>query len=446
MNRKIRIPYGSRSSTQDFLLRRSNVQAPEKEKGQSAVGLKELSARFPRMRMGKAFVDDALGHLDAFLRFGILLIRMDDFTQTEKNRGREYAIRVLLDTASAIDAVCCPAKGMWGLIERDMFGCFFPDENASVCTACAENIRKSLGKIRQQSLSAGIAEYPLAHFSRMESLHNARKALEQAELSGAGGTALFDAITLNMNADRLYQQGNVKGAIAEFKSALMLSPSEGNLHNSLGVCYSVLGAYPSALEEFRTAAQLLPDEPMPVYNTGLVHLLKGEKDLAMENFLKAHAIGPNVFEILFQLGKLFLDRGEAEKSKLFFQKSLEIRPASGSAWRYMGKCCAVLGQTDKAIAAYRQAIRLKPDDAISLSALGWLYDLRGENPDIALSFCRHSVQIAPGNGLFRQRLGRVYLRLGLPDEALTEFETADRLGCESEEYIRRIHSMRNRGQ
>ena len=444
MRRKTQISYGRRSSTQDFLLCRNEVQTPEKEKGRPAIGLKELSARFPRMRMGKAFVDDALVHLDAFLRFGILLIRVDNFTQAEKKQGRECAIRVLLDTASAIDAVCRPAKGMWGLIERDMFGCFFPDENASVCTACAENIRKNLGKIRQQSLSAGISEYPLAHFSRMESLHNAHRALEQAELSGPDTTALFDAITLNMNADRLYQQGNVKGAIEEFKSALLLNPSEGNLHNSLGVCYSVLGAYPSALEEFRTAARMLPDEPMPVYNIGLVHLLKGEKDLAVENFLKAHALDPDVFETLFQLGKLCLERGYAEKSKSFFQKSLEIRAASVAAWRYLGKCCAVLDQTDEAIAAYRQAIRLKPDDAISLSALGCLYDLRGENPDIALSFCRHSVEIAPENGLFRQRLGRVYLHSGLLDEALTEFQTADRLGCASGEYIQRIHSVQKR--
>ncbi|MGE0084326.1 MAG: tetratricopeptide repeat protein [Desulfococcaceae bacterium] len=441
MRRKTHVPYGSRISTRDFLLHRSNALPPEKDKGRPAIGLKELSARFPRMRMGKDFIDDAIMHLDAFLGFGILLIRVDDFSGVEKISGREYAIRVLLDTADSIDAVCSPAKGMWGLIERDMFGCFFPDGNASVCIACAEKIRRYPGKIRQESLTAGIAEYPFARFSRMESIQNARKALEQAMFSGPDSTALFDAVTLNMSADRLYQQGNVKGAIEEFKTAMLLNPSDGNIHNSLGVCYSVLGAYPSALEEFRTAARLLPDEPMPVYNIGLVHRLSGEKNLAMENFLRALALAPDVFETLFQLGKLCLDRGDAEKSKSFFQKALEIRPESGAAWRYLGKCCAVLDQTDEAVAAYRQAIRLKPDDAISLSALGWLYDLRGENPDIALSFCRHSVEIAPENGLFRQRLGQIYARRNLLDEALAEFETANLMGCESGEYIRKIHSM-----
>ncbi len=443
MTQKTQSPYGSRTSTRDFLFRRSNVRALEKEKGQPAIGLKELSARFPRMRMGKDFIDHAIVHLDAFLLFGIMLIRMDDFSTAEKNSGREYAVQLLLDTASAIDSVCTPCEGIWGLIERDMFGCFFPDQNESVCTACADNIRKNLGKMRKESLSAGIAVYPLSRFSRMEVIQNARKALDQAELSGNGCTAVFDAITLTLNADRLYQQGNVKGAIEEFKTALLLNPSEGNIHNSLGVCYSVLGAYSSALEEFRTAVRILPDDPMPLYNTGLVHMLKGEKDLAMKNFLQALALAPDVFEILFQLGKLCLDKGDAEKGKSFFQKALEIRPDSCTCWRYLGKCCTVLDQTDEAIAAYRQAIRLKPDDAISLSALGWIYEMREENPDIALAFCRHSVEIAPENGLFHQRLGRIYASRSLVDEALAEFEIANRLGCESEEYIRKIHSMQN---
>jgi len=437
MMSKTRLSYGTR----DFLFRRTEVRTLKKEKGQAAIGLKELAARFPRMRMGKDFIDHALVHLDAFLRFGILLIRMDDFSTAEKNRGREYAVQVLMDTAQSLDAVCKPAEAIWGLIERDMFGCFFPDFNESLCTGCADDIRKHLGKISRQTLSMGIAVYPFSRFSRMEAIQNARKALEQAELSGFGTTAVFDAVTLTLNADRRYQQGNVKAAIEEFKDALLLSPSDGNIHNSLGVCYSVLGACSSALEEFRTAARLLPHDPMPIYNTGLVHMLKGEKDLAEESFRKALALAPDLFEALFQMGKRCLDEGEAEKAKSFFHKALGIRAASCACWRYLGKCCTVLDQMEDAIAAYRQAIRLKPDDAISLSALGWLYERGEQNPDIALSFCRHSVEIAPENGLFHQRLGRIYERRGLLKEALAEFEAANRLGCESEEYIRKIHSM-----
>ena len=80
-------------------------------------------------------------------------------------------------------------------------------------------------------------------------------------------------------------------------------------------------------------------------------------------------------------------------------------------------------------------MKINPEDAASLSILGWLYVKRGESLDVASVLCEQSVQIDPDNGLFRHRLGRVYLEQGRMDTALAEFELAAALGHDSRRKI-----------
>ena len=65
-------------------------------------------------------------------------------------------------------------------------------------------------------------------------------------------------------------------------------------------------------------------------------------------------------------------------------------------------------------------------------------DDSGENPEIALIFCQESVTLAPDNGLFRYRLGRLYYKLDRFTEALQEFKKAKFLGYDAPEYIQKI--------
>jgi tetratricopeptide (TPR) repeat protein len=52
------------------------------------------------------------------------------------------------------------------------------------------------------------------------------------------------------------------------------------------------------------------------------------------------------------------------------------------------------------------------------------------------------VRLAPDNPLFRQRLGRLYVKLNRLDAALSEFEQAERLGLDSAEDIRVARARR----
>lgn len=443
-----------RSATRQFLVYKTepvtakpHINRPPKK---PPVGLKELSDRFPNLRKGKPFIDFAMSRLEASLCFSAMLIRIDDFATKEAVSGKAYAAKLLIDVAAAIEAACRAGNGIWGLIERDLFGCFFQESHQpSGYERRPEAIRSAFTAPRNETLTIGIALYPIARFSRLHTLKNARKALDHASFYGPGGTAVFDAMSLSISGDKLYQQGDVRKAIEEFNNALLLDPSNANIHNSLGVCYGVLGALQSALEAFETGTRLNPSELMPVYNAGLVSMMMGKNEKALEYLIRAGEIdtisGGGVYEVAFQTGKLYLEMNRPEKARSFFERAVRLKPdAGGVVYRMLGESYAALNMVDEAAIAYKKAIRRNPDDSESISALGCLFDLQGENPEIAIMFCRYSTEMEPENGLFHQRLGKLYLKQGRFEEAVREFETATRLGLDSIRYIEEIHIRQNK--
>jgi len=195
------------------------------------------------------------------------------------------------------------------------------------------------------------------------------------------------------------------------------------------------------LEEFEEAIRLDPDEVMSIYNAGLVNMLTDKKDKALEYFLDADSKKECIFEVAIQTGKLYLEMRKPEKAKIFFDKAVRARPESGLACRFLGECCAAMNMTDDAVSAYKKAIRQNPNDADSLSALGYLYDLQGENPEITTIFCQQSVDIAPENGLFRYRLGSLYLKRDQLKDALEQLQKADALGHDCKDLIKKIKKL-----
>jgi len=94
--------------------------------------------------------------------------------------------------------------------------------------------------------------------------------------------------------------------------------------------------------------------------------------------------------------------------------------------------------TAKAVESYRKAIKLNPNDAGALSALGHLFGEIGENIEIAIMFCRQSIEISPDNALYHHRLGTLYSKQNMLEAALNEFQKALKLGQDATPDIEKI--------
>jgi tetratricopeptide (TPR) repeat protein len=432
--------FQNRSSSKEFLLSKAELGPLGKFHGKDKEGAGKgiLGRLFPGMLSGDDFSEYALKLFGSYHAFGAIAVRIDNMNCADNEQDIERTDRIVGGIVKIIDDICSSENGFWGQLDRFEFGCYIPDKNSAQCLDIAVKIKIDLEKTGKETVTSGVAAYPAFHYKKNEIIENARKALEHADFFGPGSIVAFDAVSLNISGDKLYQNGDINGAVKEFKTALLFDPTDVNVHNSLGVCYAVLGDFTKAIKEFKEAVSLSPSEVMPLYNAGLSYQLMGKKEKALKHFLKAGSLGENLFEIEFQTGKVLLELGRPEEGKIYIERALKLRPESSAALFYLGEIFAATGMTDEAEATYEKAIKINPNDAASLSSLGSIYEQKNKNRDVSLTYCRQSVEISPENGLFRQRLGRVYHKHGLLDDAVREFEKAEELGCESGPYINRV--------
>jgi tetratricopeptide (TPR) repeat protein len=396
---------------------------------------------FPNILVGEDFIAHAMADFDSIPQFQAMVIRVDDSDPKDLSISNDDDNKFLVDMVKTIDQTCKNESGIWGQLDHDTFGCFFPGNNPTSSLELADQIKVRLTERHNQTVSIGIASFPTLNFHKSQVMDNARKAIDHAAFFGPDSMVLFDAVSLNISGDNLYQKGDIHGAVREFKSALLLDPCNVNVHNSLGVCYAVLGDYVHALDEFEETIRIDPEEPMALYNAGLANLLMNNREKALEYFLDADTKEEDIFEVAFQIGKLYLEMEKAEQGKKYLEKAIRLNPDSGIALRFLSECCVALNLTDEAISALKKAVRKNPNDAESLSALGYLFDLNGENPEITEIFCQQSIDIEPEKGLFRYRLGNLYLKKNQLEDALKQFRKADDLGYDAKEPIEKVRKL-----
>lgn len=435
--------FSSCSSTRHFLLSKTDPfghdAGPRK---QPFAGSDALLKIFPDMLSGPALTEHALSVIGDAPAFGVMAIRPDQDHHGKVAATDEVDPIRIIDTGKAVARTSRQYDSIWGQLSHDTWGCFLPDANEADCTEWYRTFKADLSGQELPGVTVGIAVYPCHEFTRPQIVDNAWKALHHATFFGPDSSAVFDAVSLNISGDRYYQQGDIHGAVTEFKAALALDPSNVNVHNSLGVCYGVLGELEHALKEFETSLALDPEEFMAIYNIGLIHQLMGNQKPALDFFLKAGDLAHDVYEINLHTGHLLLKNESAEKAMPFLEKSVQLKPDSGLAFRYLADCLGKLGKTKEAMGAYKKAVKLHPYDADSISALGWLFAESGENLEIATMFCRQATELAPDRGLFFYRLGRLYLKNSRMEKALTALKNADRLGHDSKDLIETIREQR----
>lgn len=434
--------YHHRSSTSDFLFNQADAFLPDQ--GIDETGLKaleQLTAVFPKILTGQAFIESVTPRMASSDAFTVMIIRMDAAASECEPAPARADLEELVHVARAVDAVCQTRTDIWGRLNYNTFAAFFPEKDSADRLEPAGQIRNHLSEFSHQTVSIGIASYPTVNFSKDHVLENAGKALDHAAFFGPDATVIFDSVSLNISGDKFYQNGNIHAAIEEYNTALLMDPSNINVRNSLGVCYGVLNQPDQALKEFEEAIRINPQEVMPIYNAGLIHMLNNDKDQALKYYFEAEKRMADIFEIKFQIGRLYLETGHPEKAADYLFKAVELKPESAPAYRYLGESYMAMGLTEEALSAFKKAIRINPNDSDSLSAIGYLFDVKGENLDIAVMFCRNSIELSPANGLFRYRLGRLYLKQKSFRDALAEFEAAGKLGYDASDDIRKLQEQ-----
>ena len=412
-----------------FLLAKSDSEPSPDAVSLENVSFAAIQSEFPDILGEADFFEKSMAHITEASHFGVLMLQIDELA--DRLNPNELFIALMRQA----DRICRGSGGFWGLMDNFQVGLVLPETDAAACQKAVERIKTEFARQTGQTLTAGLAVYPTISYDKSRILENAKKAVVHAEFFGPDSCVAFDAVSLNISGDQYYQKDDITGAMQEYNLALLLDPQNGNVHNSLGVCYGVKGDLDEALSSFQTAMRLEPKEIMPIYNAGYVHLLKKEYALALEHFHQAEKIDPEVYELAFQTGRAYLDTNAPQTAVKYLETATRLNPKSCSAFRLLGDCYHLLDRLSDAVNAYKSALKINSEDACVLSALGFIYEIQGQNADIALMFCRRGSQLEPDNGLFRHRLARIYFNRQQLADALEEFQKAQDLGYESTHYI-----------
>ncbi len=265
--------------------------------------------------------------------------------------------------------------------------------------------------------NVGIAIYSQNERSKSDMLLSCRKALCHAAFFEPGSVVICDAVSFNISGDIYYGDGDLVRAVTEYKKGLQLSPEDGNLLNSLGVCYAQMNRHKDAVRCFEEATKSKDDRFMALYNLGFELQQQTDKLAAIKTFSSALACPTEKSQkvarkdISFQLSVLCC-QGKLYKKGLALLQPWYDNEANGKALRYLGELHSGVGDYKKAMKYLQLAIRYDEYDAEVLSLLGEIYLQQNEGDDIALRLCEKAVELNPDSLHLKIRLARAQMHCG----------------------------------
>ena len=357
---------------------------------------------------------EALGTASA-APLALILARLDGFEKNAALLGREEAGRlaglVFEKILSAWPEAGLRARWKADILALAWTGLGDTGPTQADLVRAAHDLAAELRASEPVSFGLLISSAPSRRSGR-DLIDDARKALDEAAFSGSGQVSVFGPLALNISGDRLFEGGDLSGALREYERGLAIAPDHLNLLNSLGVCQGRLGRAREALATFQKIAELDSENMMAHYNLGYTHLLAGRLPEAEAALSRAAELAPENFETLFHLGRTALELGHLDKALPALKKAGEVGENRPGVFRLLGEAQLLAHDHQGALAAFKKAVKTAPDDAYSLSALGTLFaDLSGDLP-VAQSLFQRSVELEPTNSLYRQRLGRLLFSLG----------------------------------
>lgn len=172
------------------------------------------------------------------------------------------------------------------------------------------------------------------------------------------------AVTEFDKGNQLLEEGKLEDAIATYRHAIELNPTNSWFHQQLGEALAKLGRLDEAVTAFRYAIELKPDFSWSYHH----------------------------------LGDALAQQHKWEEAANAFGKGIELNPEHFGTYVGLGKSLAKLGQVDRAIAAYRRASDLNPDTDWIHDALANVLRQRTQS-DLAeaITSYRHMIELNPDN-------------------------------------------------
>jgi len=209
---------------------------------------------------------------------------------------------------------------------------------------------------------------------------------------------------------------------------------EADARMRMGVTYLDQRNLPMAMRELAKASELDPENPEVDMALGLVYQARGDMSKAEEHLRRAIDKKPDYADARNNLGIVLAQRKAWDEAIREFEAAVANVMYTTPELEYfnLGEVYRAKGDLAAAEKAYRQALQANDRYAAAYAALSGVLVGQGKWSDAAsvLSRCvKNLPDYAPG----WMELGRVYLRLSRPTDALKAFDTVLAVSSDPEE-------------
>lgn len=338
-------------------------------------------------------------------RFGLVLVRFESVSPDRGGRpcrGEHDVEHGMAEAASCLRRLL--AERFADEARDDLFAgryslngvlIFHPDLDVETAAGLYPDISAELARQTGVSAAMGIVCLPWLSYRASDALECCRKALDYALLLPEPHVGVFDSLAINISADRRYSQGDVFGAMEEYRLALLADENNTLAWNSLGVCLAGLGRHAEARHAFEEAVTRGPEDPAARYNLGTACATLGDAAAAADQFDACLRLDPSHLYARIRLGELAEARDDMTSARRHYEAAGELDPSSPQPHRCLARLEFRAGRPDKARERLHQALLRHPHDPFSLHMLARLYLDGGEDAELAETLARQSVALRP---------------------------------------------------
>jgi type IV pilus assembly protein PilF len=209
---------------------------------------------------------------------------------------------------------------------------------------------------------------------------------------------------------------------------------EADARMRMGITYLEQRNLPSAMRELAKASELDPDNPEVDMVLGLAYKERGDMSKAEENLRKAIDKKPDYADARNNLGIVLAERKAWDPAIREFEAAAAnvMYTTPERAYFNLGAAYRAKGDSSNAERAYLRALRANDRYAPAYIALAGVFGGQGKWTDAA-SVLTRCVDLLPDYAPGWMELGRAWLRLSRPADALKAFDKVLAVSSDPEE-------------
>lgn len=221
----------------------------------------------------------------------------------------------------------------------------------------------------------------------------------------------------------LEELNRFEDAADAFENAADLDPEDRDVQVAYGAALIRLGRYAQAITIFDQLARLYPDFEPAYCHRVQIYAEIGQHEQAEEMFYIAQQLDEYCPHCFFHMGASLAGEDQTERAIFCWKKTLEIEPSYLGVYQRIAQAYRNKNDLKKAREYLIREIRNDPGNIDLLYEMAELTFESGQTAAAAAKFGQ-IVELDPYHAQAHYSLGKIWIKMGQPAQALACFETA----------------------